>query len=180
MQRFSIETADSVERNVEVYNNLDFPYKDFRFIKSLSSCNKAVCDVVCTFDIETTTIDRRSTGGKVEGFMYHWQFCINGVVCFGRTWDEFLLFIGGLEKKMLFSPKKHLVVYVHNLSFEFQFLYRFFDWESVFAKDKRQVLKAVTSNGIEFRCSYYLTNKSLARLCEQSERCVFRKLDGDT
>lgn len=179
MQRFSIVTADGVGRNVEVYNNLDFPYKDFRFINTLSSRNKTVVNVVCTFDIETTTIDRRSTGGKVEGFMYHWQFCINGVVVFGRTWDEFLLFMSELEKSMLFSPKKHLVVYVHNLSFEFQFLYRFFEWESVFAKDKRQVLKAVTSNGIEFRCSYYLTNKSLAKFCEQSKSCVFRKLDGE-
>ena len=43
------------------------------------------CDVVATFDIETTTIKQE----KPYAFMYHWQMCIGGIVVFGRFWHEF-------------------------------------------------------------------------------------------
>lgn len=179
MRQFYVKTADGKNRLVTTYSIYDFPYERLKKIKAYSVRNKCVANVVSTFDIETTTIDRRDLGLKVEGFMYHWQFCIDGIVVFGRIWDEFIQFMNKIIDTMYINPKKHLVIYVHNLSFEFQFIYRFFEWESIFAKDKRKVLKAVTVDGIEFRCSYYLTNMSLAKFCEQSPSCIFRKLSGD-
>lgn len=140
---------------------------------------KACIDVVATFDIETTTIDDRPKGGKCYGFMYIWQFCIDGYCCYGRTWDEYIQFIQKLSQHYLTTDTKHLVVYVHNLSFEFQFIRNFFEWDNIFAKDRREVLKAVDTNGIEYRCSYYLSNMSLAKFCENTPTCVHYKQDGD-
>ena len=48
--------------------------------------------------------------------MYIWMFSINKDVYYGRTWDEFIEFLNRLE---LFNDKKK-IVFVHNLSFEFQ------------------------------------------------------------
>ena len=179
MRTINVKVATGEVKTVEFYNIHDFPYGKFRFVKTLSQRNKAVANVVATFDIETTTIDKRKVGGKVEGFMYIWQFCIDGLVVMGRTWDEYIEFMKKLTTVMFINFQKHLIVYVHNLSFEFQFIYRFFNWHSVFAKEKREVLKAVTEDGVEYRCSYYLSNMSLAKFCEQSPHCVFRKQDGD-
>lgn len=140
---------------------------------------KACIDVVATFDIETSTIDDRPKGGDCYGFMYVWQFCIDSVCCYGRTWSEYQQFITKLSEHYLTTDSKHLIVYVHNLSFEFQYIRNFFEWDSVFAKDRREVLKAVDMNGIEYRCSYYLSNMSLAKFCANTPTCTHYKQDAD-
>ena len=74
-----------------------------------------------TFDIETTTL----RGEQPTGYMYIWQFCIKGVVFFGRTWREFLDFIDNISDLLNLDNKHKLVIYVHNLSFEFEFIRKF-------------------------------------------------------
>ena len=52
-------------------------------------------NLYAAFDIETTNIYKKDPAGNIDpdfrpyAFMYHWQFCINDEVCFGRTWKEF-------------------------------------------------------------------------------------------
>ena len=118
-------------------------------------------NLISTFDIETTTIKETH-----EGFMYIWQFCLCEDVIIGRRWEEFFEFLKEIQNAYDISKDKIFVVYVHNLSFEFQFIKDFFDWDTVFATGKREVLKAMTDNGIEFRCSYKLSNMSLEKFCE--------------
>lgn len=126
------------------------------------------------FDIETSTIQ---IGEKHEGFMYLWQFCLdNGQVIMGRTWSEFLEFCGKLSNIYELHKRKRLVIYVHNLAYEFQFISRFFEWEKVFAVGSRKVVNAVTTTGLEFRCSYKLTNMSLEKWTQQSKHCIHVKL----
>jgi hypothetical protein len=55
-----------------------------------------------------------------------------------------------------------MVVFVHNLSYEFQFLKSIIPVDEVFAMDKRKILY-FRSGKLEFRCSYLLTNQSLSR-----------------
>lgn len=138
-------------------------YKGWRY---LNLCN--------AFDIETTTIVETH-----EGFMYVWQFCLNDVVIIGRTWEEFFSFLKELKKIFEISLDKILVIYVHNLQFEFQFIKDFFNWKTVFSTGKRVVLKATTIDGFEFRCSYKLSNMSLEKFCENSKNCVHIKQSGD-
>src|SRR5699024_6928781 len=74
-------------------------------------------------------------------------------------WEEYKKFIEGINA-VLNDVK--LVFYVHNLSYEFQFLAGTcnFNIEDVFSIKKRKVLKC-TYECIEYRCSYLLTNSNL-------------------
>jgi len=112
-------------------------------------------DLLCAFDIETSRYnDKRS-------FMYIWQFQIGeDVTVIGRSWKEFLKFVARLRTA---CEDNYLVVYVHNLSFEFQFLSGIYHFkpDEVFAVESRRVLRADMLDFIEFRCSYLLTNMRL-------------------
>lgn len=173
MRKIKILRSDDVENEEIIYNVNDFPYSFLSDVKTVKSRQGyKILNIPCAFDIETTTIVR---GDKKEGFMYIWQFCIDTYVCMGRTWEEYKEFIGRLEKEM---KNKRLVVYVHNLAFEFQFMRDFFEWENIFAKEKRKVLKCLAGN-IEYRCSYYLTNMSLEKACENANALYYKRSGED-
>ena len=117
-------------------------------------------DLTCAFDIETSPV------GNDQAAMYVWMLQLgeDAPTVVGRTWREFqecLTWIEGYLRGM----QRTLVVWVHNLSYEFQFLraiYKF-DASEVFAVRKRKVLRCTMYGGaIEFRCSYLHSNMSLA------------------
>ena len=113
---------------------------------------------VCAFDIETTTA---TINGKEVNFMYIWQFQIDtDVTIYGRTWSEFREFLSQIRERI---PGKMLVVYDHNLSYEFQYIKSVFNFgqDDVFATDSRKVVKCIIDNTFELRDSYILTNMSL-------------------
>lgn len=127
-----------------------------------------------TFDIETTTLK----GENPTAFMYIWQFCIKGVVFFGRTWREFLDFIDNISNLLNLDNKHKLVIYVHNLSFEFEFIRKFIKFDNIFATAPHKVLKASTEK-LEFRCSYYLSNMSLLKFIENTPGAIHLKSKAD-
>lgn len=113
-------------------------------------------------------------------FMYHWQFCLEDEVVFGRTWEEFTRLINSLEKNLNLSYNNRLVVWVHQLGFEWQFMRNFLEFEEGFFLEERTPAKILTKGGIEFRCSYILSNMSLSKFCQNEEGVTHYKLDGDT
>ena len=118
-------------------------------------------DIVTAFDIETTTIDEIT-----QAVMYIWQWAFGPeLVVVGRTWEEFAEF---RDKLLEALGEEYLVVYVHNLSFEFQWLRSMYDFEpeDVFAIESRKILKCNMKH-IEFRCSYLHSNMSLAAFTKQ-------------
>lgn len=136
-------------------------------------------NLVTAFDIETTTID---VDGKPQAFMYVWQWQIgHSCLVMGRTWEDFNKLTRLLTEaiKKAFGSRAMLVVYVHNLSFEFSFLkgiYPFSERE-VFCMDRRKVLKCTMYNALEFRCSYIQSNMSLDLFCKKMG-CSIQKLTG--
>jgi len=112
-------------------------------------------------------------------FMYHWQFCYEDEVCFGRTWEEFKTLLQNLERNLNLSYTNRLVIWVHNLSFEWQFMREFIDFEDGFFMEERQPAKILLKSGIEFRCSYILSNMSLSKFCENEAGVLHYKLDGE-
>lgn len=130
-----------------------------------------------TFDIESTTTTL-TEHKEPEGFMYLWQFCFRGYVVMGRTWDELLVFFNRLTEECGISYEKRLVIYVHYLSFEWQFIKNFFVWSSVFAREERKILKCESVSGLEFRCSYYLSNMRLEKFCEYCGDVMHSKMKG--
>lgn len=113
--------------------------------------------ITTAFDIETTVLDDIEQSVM---YIWQWQFGTEYTVI-GRTWDEFIT----LQKriKAVLPDDRWLVVYVHNLSYEFQFLKGVYQFApaDVFAVASRKVVKADMWGCFEFRCSYKLTNMSL-------------------
>lgn len=139
-------------------------------------------NIVFAFDIETTSFTDKPTKtdhNEKRSVMYIWQLAINGRVVIGREWSEFLYAIEQIEQILQTDKYNRCIIYVHNLAFEFQYIRKFFQWHKVFSIDKRKPIYAITESGIEFRCSYILTNYSLAKLGEQLHKYKVSKLVGD-
>lgn len=161
----------------------DFDFVWFRSLKEQKRnpgnparrSKKRYINLVTAFDIETTNIEEIE-----QSVMYIWQWAFGpDLVVVGRTWDEFK----ALAENLAFILKEHqqLVIFVHNLSFEFQFLKGIYDFgpDEVFAMDPRKILKCTMYNGkLEFRCSYLQTNMSLAEFTEKMG-AAHSKLSGE-
>lgn len=153
----------------------EFEYPEMKIIKrkdGIQYLNYAV-----SFDIETTSfIDEN---GEKQAYCYLWGISFFGSTVYGRTLDEFKDFILCLVRHYNINVNRRLVIYVHNLAFEFQFIRKYFNWIDIFARAERKPLKAVTENGIEFRCSYMLSGLKLEKVAENLTQHKIKKLVGD-
>ena len=188
MYYLPVETLKGII-NEPVYSVNDFPFEKFKgtqIVKNRSTKNRCMYyNIPAAFDIETTTIDgyKDKKGKYVKGlepysFIYHWQFCLDTTVIFGRRIDDMVLFFQKLSDFLNLNEHLRLIVYVHNLAFEFQFIKDFLGIDSIFARKPHKPMKYITNN-FEFRCSYFLSNMSLAKFSENSPSCYHRKLSGD-
>lgn len=149
----------------------DFYNTDYKSLinKDLKNNKAKYYNDIITFDIETTSYS------KDISFMYIWQMCINGKCFYGREWYEFIKIIEHLND--IANNVKLFVVWVHNLSFEFRFLEKLFEWEKVFAVSAHKVIYCKTGNVI-FRCSYQMSNLPLGKLSSAFQLPV-EKMQGD-
>lgn len=155
-------------------------------------------NIPCAFDIETTSFYVDENGQVIDyaekarrlkidphynpekrAIMYIWQFGINGNVIVGRTWEQFFTMLDKIAYLLRLDEKRRLMVFVHNLAYEFQFMCKWVEWFKVFSIDTRKPIYAITSNFIEFRCSYLLSGYSLANLGKQLLKYKVEKLTGD-
>lgn len=134
-------------------------------------------NVPVSFDIEVSSF--KSIHMDKKCCMYMWSFAIYDKVIIGRTWEEFIKMCYELSEELMLDENNRLVIYVHNLSYEFQFIRKWFEWKSVFSLEKRKPIKALTTNGIEFRCSYLLSGYGLEKLSEQLIHHNVKKLVGN-
>ena len=118
-----------------------------------------------SFDIETTST---YNGNDKIAFMYVWMFDIFDKTIVGRTWSEFVMCMNHISNHFHLSGiKRRMIVYVHSLAYEFQFIRKWFKWVKVFSLARRKPLYALTTTGIEFRCSYRLSGYKLEKIGEQ-------------
>lgn len=175
-----------------MYNIRDSPLSEIEFqsyyFKKKNRADIVNDDIMC-FDIETSSGFLNKDSDTLEPYLgkskkyyedckkfaicYVWQFSINDNVFWGRTLEDFKDFLQELE---YYEPHKK-IVYIHNFSFEFQFLINVLQFDYVFARQARKPLFAEWST-YQFRCSYFLTNMSLAVWAEQRKLKV-KKLVGD-
>lgn len=124
-----------------------------------------------TFDIETTTLLEDSINNPkdyIVAFPYLYQWYIYDTVFFARTRTECILVFSLIEQKLK-ELDTSVYVYVHNLSFEYQYLKSMLNIEldSVFLMKNRKVAKfSLEENYITFKDSYILSNMSLEKFCE--------------
>lgn len=188
--------------NVQEYNIVSTKYNyEFRKKTKHKGCSVYYLNVPCAFDIETTSLyvkddltaqmtnrehalymkDKPVTQDCYNkfSFMYIWMFGLDESVCYGRTWDEFIKLCEAIQKKFSLSEKKRLICYVHNLSYEFQFMRKYIRFTDVFATENGKPLTALCEYGIEFRDSYRLSGLSLAKTAENLRTHTIKKLEGD-
>ena len=115
-------------------------------------------NIPCSFDIETSSF---KILGKKYATMYVWSLCINGSTIVGRTWLEFVDIIDFVKESM-HTEKNNLIIYVHNLAYEFQWMRKWFNVQKVFSIKERRPIYAIIDGGIEFKCSYILSNYALS------------------
>ena len=153
---------------------LEIEYTTIKTNKKVEYINLEVA-----FDIESTST--YINPDEKFSFMYLWTigFKDSNYVYHGRTWQEFIELIQSLSVFFNLSPSRRLVIYVHNLGYEFQFMRKYLEWEEVFSVEARKPIKAVTTSGIEFRCSYILSGFSLDRLSKNLVSHKIEKLTGN-
>ena len=133
-------------------------------------------NIPCAFDIETTSFFRQSE--KVS-CMWVWMFSIYGLVIVGRTWEEYIEMMQKIVKILDLSEYKRIIIYVHNLSFDFSFFRKWFEWKNVFSIKSRTPIYALSVDGLEFRCSYLLSGYNLDTLAKNLTTYNIKKLVGD-
>lgn len=139
---------------------------------------KGYKNCLCAFDIETTRLEDIE-----QSIMYIWQFSILFLddlhidTIIGRTWTEFELFLDNLMNDDNYA---YYMIFVHNLSYEFQFLRGIYTFspDEVFAIKSRKILKCEMLERFEFRCSYLQTNMSLNTFTSKM-KVKHQKLSGE-
>jgi len=105
-------------------------------------------------------------------YMYIWVISVNDIVYYGRTGAELIEFMQKLHDAI---PTRK-IIYIHNLSFDFQFLRNYITDFDVFARSPRQPLTAYTPKyNAEFRDSLALTNCKLEDLTDVFKLPVRKK-----
>lgn len=137
----------------------------------------------CGFDIETTSeyVAQDNVEPIKAAHMYIWQLGLghDRPIYYGRTWEQLQTTLEFISVAWDLSESKRIVIYVHNLGYEFQFMQYYFNWVDIFAIDERKPIKAVCDLGIEFRCSYILSGFSLASTARNLTKHTIKKADGD-
>ena len=161
---------DSREQFIQYVKNLSV-----KWIKTAKKVEYG--NVPCVVDIESSSFLNDS--GEKTAIMYCFTIGINGHSYFGRTYDELFDMLELFRKTFTLSFERRLIIYVHNLGYEFQFFYKRFSWHRIFSVKDRTPLSALTSDGIEFRCSLLLSGYSLAKVGEHLQKYKVEKKSGD-
>lgn len=181
----------------------EISYSEFLSTKTLPDLKEyrakkgaSYIDAPCVFDIETssfynnpetgeflpsgeTLTDKQKEQWEKRACLCAWTFGIAGVSCIGRTWEQFLELLEAVKKRYGIGKKRRLIIWCHNLSYEFAWIAKRFKWEKVFSLSERQPVYAITQDGFEFRCSYILSGYSLAVLANNLTQHKIKKLVGD-
>lgn len=172
---------------------LQFDYKTIKRRKGATYINAPF-----SFDIETSSFYKSYKTGKCykndivdfnlikseqlekQATMYMWGFGINGKVIIGRTREEFTHLLYKLSSTLGLNKDKRIIIYIHNLAYEFEWIMKLIDFDKVFALDTRQVCYAINETlGIELRCSYLLSGYSLNKLGDYLLKYPVHKLVGE-
>ena len=163
--------------------------------------NLDIFDYFMTFDIEAHTVipEKYREAEKLHrktkkpmpntiprpwAFMYHWQAKIDDLIFYGHYWDEVFEFFETISKKLELSPNHRLFCFIHNLPYESwwmmrQWLERYVKIDLFAIASKKPIYIFVPQLGIEFRCSYRLSNMSLEKAVLNEKGTLHPKASGD-
>jgi len=138
-------------------------------------------DISCALDTETTNLI--IDDDHKYSWIYIFQIMIGDTFITCRTFDELADVFTNIKNTYGLNEKNRIIIYVHNLPFEFQFMRTEFRFSECLARKNRTVFKVFFDDyGIEFRDSLILSGMSLAKTAENltwPEHLSIRKLKGD-
>lgn len=142
------------------YNNiLISPRPAIKCGKKTPVCNELIC-------LDTETAHNHDELNPI-GWVYQWCFSFQKQLVYGRKPSQLIQALETVCKGLDISENKQLVIYVHNLSYDIQYLKQFLieKWGTDFKLLAVAPHKFITFeiHNIIFKCSYKLTNKSLAK-----------------
>lgn len=126
------------------------------------------------FDIETTTV---KAGDAYHAYMYIWTFTINKNVIRGNTWRDFSALLTMIQQILQPEDKSRFLVFIANLSFEFQFMRKHLIITESFFLEEREPLYITHRGFFEFRDALLITGGNLDYLARSY--CSTQKMVGD-
>ena len=103
-----------------------------------------------------------------ECWIYQWSFTFNHSIYYGRRPSDLITLLSKIVKFYNLSINRKILVFVHNLPYDFSYLCLFLrdafgDPVNILATEPHKPFVITYECGLEFRCSYKLSNDSLAR-----------------
>ena len=151
---------------------------NYNFIKKGSKSNKVeICERWISLDTETSWNHDEE---NPISWIYQWAFKFGDYIATGRTPQEFILELKKIYNEYELNENRKIIIFVHNLSYDIQYLKNYLI--EAFGEYKILAISAhhfisFSIKGFEFRCSYKLSNKSLAKWCKDLG-CKHQKLVG--
>ena len=128
-------------------------------------------------DIEVTSF---YYDGVKRAYPYLMMVNMCGYVVYCRYLSELAEIFHRIKIRYKLTGRKRILMFVHNLSYEFQFFRDICRFVEVFARTRLKPLKCLDANScIEFRCSYTVSGLSLKMLAENLKNADIKKLSGD-
>lgn len=130
------------------------------------------------FDIETTTI-KKIYKKEIHPFSYMYiaTFAIGSINVYCTSWVEVVELLHQLIKVNKLGKDKKLIIWVGNLSFEFQFIRKYIDITNIIARSKRNVIMFEVEESIIFQDALAISGGNLAYLASKYTKT--QKLVGD-
>ena len=179
-----------------MYKSIDDILIPVKFIKNNKKIEYA--NVSCSIDIETSSFYYNDQGETLKhqpmikkgnhmipdpnwkkgGCMYMYGIGINGKVVIHRTYEDMIKDLNKIVSYYELNENRRMIFFIHNLSYEFQWIRKHFKWFKIFAIEERKPIYAIMDNGIELRCSYLLSGYRLEKLGDQLTKYKINKLMG--
>lgn len=191
MRKVPVPYKDGSIKDIDVYSVNEFLHsthivdlrKKFKKKKGYTeNYNEMYLNVPVSFDIETSHVDVNDDEKQRFTFMYIWQMCIDNVVVMGRTWGEWLKLLSGIKAKIGINKSRQMIIFVQNLPYEYQFFHKRVSIEKTFCREPRKPLTCKLGGkftGIDFRCTYSMSGKSLAKIAKDTISCPVLKQEDD-
>lgn len=156
-------------------------FKDESVYKKRGKKNPPTSDTIYTYDIEVSSLYKLDgvwqafdysrtqadyAGVEKAGVPYLWMFAVEDTVYYGRHFYDFKIILNKISDSYV-----RKILWVHNLSYEFQFILDILKDYTIVDMVCRDTLKPISFTikelNIQFRCSYMLTNMSLDKASKE-------------
>ena len=156
-----------------------FSYKDINTVCKGAQTKHPVKYLQTPLILDTETSHNHNEEYPI-GWIYQWCLEWHGEYTIGRSVDRLIEILRWVVDTYNLDDDNRVVIYVHNLSYDYTYLsgwlYEEFGKGEILALKSRKIL-SVRHGGLEFRCSYLLSNMSLAQWGKKL-KCNIQKMVG--